>query len=316
MARMECKCVYVLYGDDTFLRDCHRKEITSLVVGDADPQVCVTTFDASAELADVLDELRTLPLLAPRRLVVVRDADDFVKANRERLERFLQSPPASATLLLIVNAWSRTTRLARLVNKIGQAFDCSAPERGDLARWLARAAAERDKKIAPDAAELLAGWVGGDLSALDGEMEKLALYAGDRPAITLDDVCAVVTASAGPAAFDLTNPITDGDPAAALKALGGMLQIRGDEFKTLGMIAWHLRRSLMAKELVASGTPARQAVPRMPARQSNAFLAMLKRRPLSAFHQDFRRLIRADLAMKSGTEPTAALQDLVVWLCS
>ena len=53
----------------------------------------------------------------------------------------------------------------------------------------------------------------------------------------------------------------------------------------------------------------------MPYAQQNAFAAMLKRRPLRAFHDDFRKLIRADLAIKSGTEPTAAMQELVGQLC-
>ena len=312
----EIKPVYVLYGNDAFLLDAHRKEIVDRVVGDADPQVCVSSFDASAELADVLDELRTLPFLAPRRLVIVPDADAFVSAHRHALEKFLQSPPSAATLMLLVSRLDARTRLARLVGRIGQAIDCSVPERGNLPRWLARAAARRDKQLAPDAAELLAEWVGRDLAALDGEMEKLSLYVGDRGTISLQDVCAVVTASAGPAAFDLTNAITAGEPAAALKALGGMLRSRGDEFKTLGLIAWHLRRAMLAKELLDAGRPAQEALPKMPPQPRRDFLAMLKRRPLSAFQLDCRRLIRADLAMKSGTRPDAALQELVVALCS
>jgi DNA polymerase-3 subunit delta len=159
-------------------------------------------------------------------------------------------------------------------------------------------------------------WVGRDLAALDGEIEKLSLYVGDRPDVTLRDVGAVVTASAGPSAFDLTNAITAGDAAGALKSLAGMLQGAGDEFKTLGMIAWHLRRAALAKELLAAGQNDREAVPPMPYQQRAAFLAMLRRRPLSAFRNDFRRLIRADLAMKSGATPAAALQELVVGLCS
>ena len=317
MAPAEIKPVYVLRGDDAFLQDVRRREVLQIVVGEADPQTCVTALEGgSAELADVLDELRTIPFLAPRRLVILREADAFVSAHREALENFFQSPPSAATLLLMVSSWPSTTRLAKLFARIGQAFDCSVPDKSDLAGFLVRSASKRGKKLQADAAELLLEWLGRDLALLDGEIEKLSLYAADREEITLKDVCALVTASAGPAAFDLTNAITAGDPAGALKSLGGMLRSRGDEFKTLGMIGWHLRRALLAREQLAAGTPERQALPRMPYPQQQAFLAMLKRRPLSAFQNDFRRLIRADLAMKSGTEPVAALQDLVVGLCS
>jgi DNA polymerase-3 subunit delta len=159
-------------------------------------------------------------------------------------------------------------------------------------------------------------WVARDLAALDGEMEKLSLYVGERREITLQDVCAVVTASAGPAAFELSNAIAAGQPAAALKALAGMIQTRGDELRTLGAIGWHLRRAMRAKELLDAGQPHYEAVPRMPPKPRAEFLAMLHRRPLAAFQRDFRSLIRADLAMKSGTPAAAALQELVISLCS
>lgn len=307
--------VYVLHGDDAFLLDTHRREIVERVVAGAEAQLCVTSFDGSAELADVLDELRTVPFLAPHRLVILRDADAFVKTHREALEKFFEKPPTSASLLLEVGSWPGNTRLAKLVAKIGQAIDCSVGEKENLSGWIAKSASKRGKKIAPDASELLAQWVGRDLAALDGEIEKLSLYVGQREQITTQDVSSLVTASAGPAAFELTNAVTAGDAAWALRALGGMLRTRGDEFKTLGLIAWHLRRAMTAKEKLAAGADLYAALPNMPPGPRKDFMAMLQRRSLRTFHDDFRKLIRADLAMKSGTEPRAALQELVVQLC-
>jgi DNA polymerase-3 subunit delta len=315
VADKEIHPVYVLHGDDAFLLDTHRREIVERVVAGADPQLCVTSFDGSAELAEVLDELRTVPFLTPRRLVIVSDADAFVKSHREAMEKFFENPPGSASLLLEVGSWDKRTRLAKLVAKIGQAVDCSVGEKEDLSGWIVRSAGKRGKKIARDASELLAQWVGRDLAALDGEVEKLSLYVGQREQITTQDVSSLVTASAGPSAYELTNAVTAGDAAWALRALGGMLRTRGDEFKTLGLIAWHLRRAMTAKEKIAAGAKARQVLPNMPYEPQRAFMAMLQRRSLRAFHDDFRKLIRADLAMKSGTEPRAALQELVVQLC-
>ncbi len=316
MADKDIHPVYVLHGDDAFLLDHHRQEIADRVVDGADPQLCITALEGSAELADVLDELRTVPFLAPHRLVILRDADAFVKSHRASLEKFFEKPPASASLILVVASWKSNTRLAKLVAKIGEAIDCSVPEKGNLAQWLTKASAKRGKKIDRDAAELLVQWVGRDLASLNGEIEKLSLYVGQRERISAEDVSLLVTASAGPAAFDLTNAITAGDAALAINTLGGMLRTRGDEFKTLGLIAWHLRRALTAKEQLAAGVDPRQALPRMPYAQQKAFTAMLNRRPLRAFHDDFRKLIRTDLAMKSGTKPVAAMQELVVGLCS
>ena len=51
MAEPSPKCVYVIHGSDTFLRDQYRAEIAATVLGDADPQLCMSRYEADAELA-------------------------------------------------------------------------------------------------------------------------------------------------------------------------------------------------------------------------------------------------------------------------
>lgn len=309
------KPVYVLYGEDAFLRDHHRAQIVERAIGSSDRQLCVSVFDADAELATVLDELRTLPFLAPGRVVIVRDADDFVAANREGLERYLEEPCPHATLVLIVASWPSRTKLCKLADKVGRAIDCSCPQGRNLGRWLAEAVRGRGKKIEPDAAEMLVEWIGNGLAALDGEIEKLSLYVAERETITMDDVSAVATATAGPAAFALTNAITAGDAPAALEALGGMLQVRGEEFRILGILAWHLRRATASQQKLRAGEPPSKALPRMPWPQQQAFRDMISRRGPSSLMRDFRAVLRADVAIKTGAEALATLQELVLGLC-
>jgi DNA polymerase-3 subunit delta len=310
------KPVYVLSGSDEFLRDHHRKQIIAQAIGESEPQTCVNFFDSTVELAAVLDELRTLPFLAPHRVVVVSEADAFVAAHREGLEKYLESPSSHGTLVLQAASWPANTRLYKLVAKVGETIDCSVPEKQDLGKWIAQAAGKRGKQIAPGAGEMLVQWIGRNFAALDSEIEKLSIYAISRPGITEQDVAELVTASAGPGAFDLTNYITAGNAAGALRALSGMFTKRGEEFKTIGLIAWHLRRVLAAKQLVQSGVAPEKATPFMPYEQRNAFAKMLRTRSRGKLLNDFRRLIKADLAMKSGADALAALQELVVGLCS
>jgi DNA polymerase-3 subunit delta len=307
------KPIYVLHGSDAFLRDEHRKRVVQRIIGDADPQTAMTSFDATAVLADVLDELRTLPFLAPRRAVLVSDADAFVSAYREQLEAYLKAPAGSSSLVLTVLSWPANTRIAKLVAKVGEVRDCSTPQGATLSTWIQKAAGKRGKKLSRPAADLLVQWRGEDLAALSSELEKLSLYVGDRRIISPDDVGALVTATAGPESFALTNAITAGDTAGALKALDESVTRRGEEFKVLGMLGWHLRRALSAGQQMAAGS---RVDLRMPQRQKREFLQMLRRRPLSKLRRDQRRLLAADLAMKTGSSPMGTLQELVVALCN
>ena len=318
MAASAPKPIYVLHGNDAYLRDKHRRELIDRFLGDADPQTCIAMFDATATLSEVLDELRTLPFLAPLRMVIVHDADAFVVAHRDALENYLQSPAPSGVLVLIVGSWRSNTRLAKATAAVGQTFDCSEVKAGAAGGHVMQFAAERDKQINRDAAQLLVQWIGSDLSALAGEVEKLATYVGDRKQITIKDVSTLVTASAGPDAFDLTNAIASGDTPGALKALGGLLNVRGEEFRTLGLIGWHLRMALRAAELVHRGQSPDNAcrAAKIPPFRKNDYLQLLRRRPVQKLRADFRALLRADLAMKSGTSASAAMQDLVIALCN
>jgi len=312
------KPVYVLRGDDAFLLDAYRREIISAVLGDADPQVCVTAFDAETPLADVLDELRTLPFLAPCRVVILRDADAFVTANREKLEQYLQSPSETSTLILMVNAWRSDWRLAKLVAQIGEVKECAFRADANLAGWIAKAAGKRGKKITREAASLLETYVGRDLACLSNELEKLSLYVQPREVIEAADVAALTPATSQPVDYELTNAIAGGDVTQALKALDDLTHSSGWEFKTLGSLAYHLRKVMAVQQRLAGGASPQEALraTKMPYHLHAVFLKLVQRRSPAKLQSDFRKLIRADLALKSGSQPLPAMQELIVALCT
>ena len=83
------------------------------------------------------------------------------------------------------------------------------------------------------------------------------------------------------------------------------------------MIGWHLRRVLKAKYMRMTGQPEARIFQtlRIGGPGQGAFHRLLERRGIVQICQDFRQLIRADLAMKTGQDAQIALQRLVVALC-
>ncbi len=137
---------------------------------------------------------------------------------------------------------------------------------------------------------MLAEWIGADLARLDGEIRKLVLYVGDRKEISSADISAVAVATGGYEPFALTNAIGRRNTRKALTILAEMLTTRGEEIKTLGMLAWHVRKTLaQAGRNAPAATKARR---------------------------DTRKLLKADLAIKSGADSTTTMQLLVMGLSS
>ncbi|HEY2159239.1 MAG TPA: DNA polymerase III subunit delta [Isosphaeraceae bacterium] len=214
-----------VHGDDVFLR---RESIAALVrglLGDEPDDLAVTRFlGDKATLSDVLDELRTLPLLVGRRVVIVDDADPFVTAHRKELEGLADGHATPGALILVAKTWPSNTRLAKAVNKVGLAIDCKSPAERELPTWLVQVARVRSSvKLHPAAAQLLVELVGPEIGLLVSEVEKLAVSVGEKREIKREDVASMVGAGRVDRIWDALDAATTGHGGKALAELDKLM---------------------------------------------------------------------------------------------
>ncbi len=216
-------------------------------------------------LASVLDDLATLPFLAPRRVILVREADSFITAHREKLEKYLGRPAPTGTLILEPRAFPKTTRLYKAAVGVGGlVIECKKLGARALLEFVAAEAAKQGKHLAPPVADQLVSLIGPDTGLLASEIEKLSLYAGERSTINEQDVAELVgqtreekvfaaldAAAAGrlPDALRLWEQVLATDPGAAFKAIGG--------------IAYRVRQWLTAQRLLAEGLGISEIAPKV-----------------------------------------------------
>lgn len=194
--------VYVFHGADDHLKD----EWVRLVMAHAvDASTrdfnCDVLRGPDVEVSALSAALEALPMLAARRLVVLRDPGAMKKPQRERLERYLAKPAPEVVLLLVVP--STASKLDPWLAKAGSVFEFKELEGEDLTKWIAKEAKERcGASITAGAADRLASYAGSDLPMLAGELRKLAAYVnggtideaaveamtGVRPGVTLADL--------------------------------------------------------------------------------------------------------------------------------
>jgi DNA polymerase-3 subunit delta len=108
------------------------------------------------------------------------------------------------------------------------------------------------KTLESQAREMLLMRCGTDLRALDQELSKLILYAGDRAAIRPADISEIFTDQGQGWVFDLTRAIADRDASAALSELARLLAQGEHPLKLLATIASDMRRLLVARQLLDS----------------------------------------------------------------
>src|SRR3954451_20111399 len=122
------KPVYALVGDDSFLQ---LQKLGELIHKAGDDIQRTDVDGERAELADVFDELRSFAMFGGGgKLVVMRNADEFVTKYREQFEGYLAAPSNSATLVMRLASLPKNTRVYKLVCKVGEVFECNPPKTG------------------------------------------------------------------------------------------------------------------------------------------------------------------------------------------
>jgi DNA polymerase-3 subunit delta len=269
----------------------------------------------SASPGGLLDAVRMLPVLAPRRLVVLREPEarrGSAKAMGAALAEILPALEDEGSSVLVVRAGriDRRTAWVKAFREPAAIVECEAPTRKPaLLDFVRQEAGRQGLTLERGAAELLVDRVGPHLLALRQELAKAALFAGEKSRITAAHASELTSDLAEEPIWDLTDAIGDGRTADALVVLGKLVGTGAPPPVLLGALASHFRRLLRVRHGASvSGPPfVRQKLERQAGRYGLRRVADC----LRAIHE-------TDEALKGQgvLPPDLALERLVLALAS
>ncbi len=215
---------YYLYGDDDYLKD---EELRRVIDAAVEPATRDFNFEVLRGAAPDLDAetlgsiVSTPPMMAERRVVVIRDVGALKKDARAMLDKYLQNPAPDLLLLLIAPAGAKPDK-ALLAATIPIEYEPLSGER--IPRWIVYYV-EHDlhTTITGGAVTLLQEAVGTDLAQLRIELDKVASFTNGG-AINEGAVSAVVGIRPGETMGDFLDAVARRDAAAAVALLPGVLQ--------------------------------------------------------------------------------------------
>jgi len=319
VSRQSHELIYVIAGKDESLVAAMRQRLLDELLEPS--QRTTGLFDTEAgsvSASEVLDDLRTAPFLTDKRVVLVRDADDFVSKNRSLLERYFDNPCPTGRLILVVKSWNKSTKLAKKLPKVGRLISVTQPSRRELPqRVIDYANDAHGKRIAHATAQLLIELTGDDLTRLYGEIDKLSLYADPDKVIAPKHIEALIGHNRLFNAFAVIDAVIAGNPGVAVERLRGMFaQDKSAEYTVVGAFAFHFRRMFGAKVLLDEGTPRRQIEGRLRIwGDTNGFFEQLRQRSLKQIGQYLQQLAETDYAIKTGrAKAKVAMEQLVLRL--
>ena len=282
------KRVYLFLGQEDHLKEKALQGLKTSLLDAPTAEFNYNLFYGNETSArEILACASILPFSGSNRLVVVKRAERLKEEDKRLLLQHLSRPNHRTFLVLdsqdesILEAMPGESQYIEITR-----FDKIPDFR--LLNWIDRTLRAMGKTTEATALELLKELFGKDQGLLRQELEKLVIFAGNRPGITLKDVEAVVGESFINTTFDLTDAIGRRDTGKALLILKGLLSGpgRGSRYGDIvGAIAWHLKK-------------------------------MMKRSGGGELAGKLEALLKTDLDMKlDRMDPRTALEALVVRLC-
>ncbi len=295
------KPVYALVGADAFLQTQKLREILSQLPKDAQR---IDVDGERAELADVLDELRSFAMFGGAKVVVLGNGDEFITRFREPLEHYCERPADSATLVLRVNSLPSNQRIYKIIAKSGEIAKCAPPADREIVPWVInRAKSEHKLAVTPQAAEMLKDLIGDDLGRMDNELAKLSLQC-EKGRVDVADVQQSVAFQREQEMWNMTDEIAAGHTTAALRRWRQLVQMDSSaEFRAVTWLGMWLEKAIKALAMKKRGSNAFSIAKELriwPAEKGTAFVQTAQQLGEEGLYRALNLLVEVDHQSKSG----------------
>ncbi len=216
-----------------------------------------------------------LPMMAKRRVLVVRNINRMKAEAQDVLAAYCKSPSPTTVLLLLedpdtgrgrgkVAALDGRKKLAKAIKSSGRFCQFKKLYGRELRAWIDREARRLGKEMGAGGSELLEAVLGNDLGALHNALHNASLFVGESPRLEREALEEVVSGSRQEALWDFLDSVGERRLGAALHHLQVVFRQGGDPTGTamavLGLLKSRIRQLKAAEEARSSGMRPRDAL--------------------------------------------------------
>jgi len=193
------KPVYLLHGEEPYYIDQIIHYMEEHVLTDMEKGFNQTVlYGKDTDMATILNAAKRYPMMSDYQLIVVKEAQDLKWAKEtegsskeaEFVQNYFEKPLASTILVLGFKYanFDKRKKIFKSISKSGIVFQSDPVRDYKLAQWIEELVKEKGAKIAPQAAALMAEYLGADLSKISNELEKLMLNVSKETTIDTDHI--------------------------------------------------------------------------------------------------------------------------------
>jgi DNA polymerase-3 subunit delta len=311
--------VYLLFGEETFLRDSAAKFISEKALTDSSMREFNESVFSLAEskIDYALSAADQMPMISSRRVVRITEVvvsatgkKDSIKEDDETiLMRYLSRPSETSVVIFVADEIDKRRKISKLLLENCVSVEFTPLSDNELIDEVKKQLKKTNAQIEDRTARHLVGLVGNDLRKLSTEVEKLATAALPDSLVTFELVEQLVPNSRELSNFELTDYLLAKNRPRALQILHKILDDGAEPLMLLGLIANNFHRLFLAKELMRNGVERNEVARtmRLPYGKQEDFLATARRADADRLAWNLQRIAQVDLAIKT-SQATPRLQ--------
>ena len=251
------KSVYLLYGEEAYLKKQYKDKITKAIFPDGDTVNYAYYEGKGINPGELIDLAETMPFFAKRRLIVVENSGFFKNACPD-LADYIKTMPDTACFVFVENEADKRGKMYKAVKNKGRIVEMTRQDEKTLLYWIAGNVKREGYKIREQTARYLLSVTGTDMENLEQELEKLFSYCMGKEEIEIADIEAICTTQITNKIFEMVEAVAGKNQKKALDYYYDLLALKEPPMRILFLIAKQFNQLLQVKELAGKGAQKRK----------------------------------------------------------
>ena len=246
------KRVYLLTGEEVYLRNQYRKRLRDALI-DPEDTMNVSVYEGKGiNPKEIIDLAETMPFFAERRVILIEDSG-FAKNACPEMAEYIPDIPESTCIIFSETEVDKRGKVYKAIKNAGRVVEFKRQDERTLARWVLGILKKEGKNITEETMHAFLGRTGSDMENIERELEKLLCYTMGRDVITTKDVEEICTEQTENRIFEMIQAITEKNQQKALDLYADLLAMKEPPMRILFLIARQFNQLLQLKSLSGQG---------------------------------------------------------------
>lgn len=246
------KQVYLLFGEENYLKKQYKDRLTKALLSDGDTMNYAYYEGKGIDVQEIIDLAETMPFFSERRVIVIENSG-FLKNATPELAEYMKNIPETTYFIFVETELDKRGKLFKAVKDKGRVVELAKQDEKTLVRWIYGNVKKEGKQIAESTIRYLLSKCGTDMENLQKEMEKLFCYTLDKEVIELRDVDEICTTQITNEIFDMVNAVAEKKQKRALDRYYDLLALKEPAMRILYLLSRQFRLLMEVKEMTGQG---------------------------------------------------------------